>query len=88
MDSKLSSVKYESYESTKVYQKIREETNFLGGINCFVKRGEQVLLKPNFLTGRPPEKNVNTHPSIVGTGPHAAIDLENGSLLKLFKHFK
>ena len=66
MESKVSIVKCESYESARVYQKIKEGINLLGGINSFVKRGEQVLLKPNFLTGRPPEKSVNTHPAIVG----------------------
>ena len=66
MESKVSIVKCESYESARVYQKIKEGINLLGGINSFVKRGEQVLLRPNFLTGRPPEKSVNTHPAIVG----------------------
>ncbi len=37
----------------------------LGSINTFVKPGQKVLLKPNLLVGKPPEKAVTTHPEIV-----------------------
>ncbi len=37
----------------------------LGGIGRFVNRGERVLLKPNLLSGKPPEAAVTTHPEIV-----------------------
>ena len=37
----------------------------LGGIGRFVKPGERVLLKPNMLSGKPPEAAVTTHPEIV-----------------------
>jgi uncharacterized protein (DUF362 family)/Pyruvate/2-oxoacid:ferredoxin oxidoreductase delta subunit len=37
----------------------------LGGMENFVKPGQKVLLKPNLLAGRPPEKAVTTHPEIV-----------------------
>ena len=37
----------------------------LGGISAFVRPGERVLLKPNLLAGKLPEKAVTTHPSVV-----------------------
>ncbi len=37
----------------------------LGGMQAFIKPGQRVLLKPNLLAGKPPEKAVTTHPEIV-----------------------
>lgn len=37
----------------------------LGGIEAFVKPGQTVLLKPNMLAGKDPEKAVTTHPEVV-----------------------
>jgi len=37
----------------------------LGGIGRYVTPGRKVLIKPNLLAGKPPEKAVTTHPEIV-----------------------
>ncbi len=37
----------------------------LGGMAAFVRPGQQVLLKPNMLAGKIPEKAVTTHPEIL-----------------------
>lgn len=37
----------------------------LGGMGRFVSRGERVLIKPNLLSGKPPQAAVTTHPEIV-----------------------
>ncbi len=37
----------------------------LGGINNYVKPGQNVLIKPNLLSGKAPDKAVTTHPEIV-----------------------
>ncbi|MBW6510971.1 MAG: DUF362 domain-containing protein [Desulfuromonadaceae bacterium] len=37
----------------------------LGGIAAFVTPGQKVLLKPNMLSGKEPERAVTTHPEIV-----------------------
>jgi len=37
----------------------------LGGMTTFVKPGQRVLIKPNLLAGKPPERAVTTHPEIV-----------------------
>ena len=65
MGTRVSIVRCKEYESEKVYQKVKEGVNLLGGIESFVNKGEQVLLKPNFLVGRLPKKCVNTHPAMV-----------------------
>jgi len=65
MGAKVSITRCEDYESEKVYQRVKDGVNLLGGINSFIAKGEKVLLKPNFLVGRAPEKCVNTHPAVV-----------------------
>jgi len=37
----------------------------LGGMAAFVRPGQKVLLKPNMLAGKSPEKAVTTHPEVV-----------------------
>lgn len=37
----------------------------LGGPAAFIRPGQKVLIKPNLLAGKPPEKAVTTHPEIV-----------------------
>jgi uncharacterized protein (DUF362 family) len=37
----------------------------LGGIGAYVTRGDRVLLKPNLLYGKHPDKAVTTHPMVV-----------------------
>ena len=65
MKEKVSIVTCSDYQSERVYRQVKEALDLLGGTSAFVSRGERVLLKPNFLIGRPPEKCVNTHPELV-----------------------
>jgi uncharacterized protein (DUF362 family) len=37
----------------------------LGGLKRWVKKGDRVLVKPNLLSAREPEKAVTTHPALV-----------------------
>ena len=50
---------------------VKEAVNLLGGIASFVKPGEKILIKPNLLSAKEPDKAVTTHPEIV----RAAIQL-------------
>jgi uncharacterized protein (DUF362 family)/Pyruvate/2-oxoacid:ferredoxin oxidoreductase delta subunit len=61
----VSIVKCDTYEDSLVYQKVKEAVDLLGGMNNFIAPGERVLLKPNLLSGRPPEKCVTTHPLVI-----------------------
>lgn len=57
--------KCSSYEAEKVKTAVFNLFKDLGGIEKFVKPGCKVLLKPNMLTSRGPEKAATTHPAVV-----------------------
>lgn len=65
MSPSVSIVKCQSYDDEVVLRGLRQAIDLLGGIQAFVRKGQRVLLKPNLLYGKPPEKAVTTHPSIV-----------------------
>lgn len=65
MNSAVSIVKCKSYDQSEVEDSIRHCVDLLGGMERFVKPGQRVLLKPNLLYGKEPEKAVNTHPSVL-----------------------
>lgn len=53
------------YEPSRVNQALTTLLAPLGGMQAFVRPGQTVLLKPNMLAGKDPEKAVTTHPEIV-----------------------
>jgi len=55
----------ENYQPTAVNAALTELLQPLGGMQAFVQPGQKVLLKPNLLAGKPPEKAVTTHPVLV-----------------------
>lgn len=65
MSVPVSIVKCNMYDEDLVYQKVKQAVDLLGGIKNFVAPGQKILLKPNLLTGRPPEKCVTTHPLVI-----------------------
>ncbi len=65
MENSVSIVKCQKYDEKEVLRALRQSIDLIGGIHSFVKRGDRVLLKPNLLYGKAPEKAVTTHPSIV-----------------------
>jgi uncharacterized protein (DUF362 family)/Pyruvate/2-oxoacid:ferredoxin oxidoreductase delta subunit len=65
MKNLVSIVRCGDYDEVEVLAGLRRSIDLLGGIEAFVKPGKRVLLKPNLLYGKAPEKAVTTHPSIV-----------------------
>ena len=65
MKSSVSIVKCQDYDEDKVLSGLRQSIDLIGGIQTFIKKGNRVLLKPNLLYGKSPEKSVTTHPAIV-----------------------
>ena len=63
--SKVSIVKCEDYKSEEVIAAVFHSVELLGGIESFVKRNDNVLIKPNLLSAREPDEAVCTHPEIV-----------------------
>lgn len=65
MEGSVSIVKCQTYDEKEVLKALLRSIDLIGGIGSFVKRGDRVLLKPNLLYGKSPEKAVTTHPSII-----------------------
>jgi len=61
---KVAIVDCQSYDPDLVSQKIKESLGLLGGLDQFIKPGMRVLLKPNFLSAKEPERAITTHPEI------------------------
>jgi uncharacterized protein (DUF362 family)/Pyruvate/2-oxoacid:ferredoxin oxidoreductase delta subunit len=57
--------KVSSYRVTELEGAIRETLSHLGGLGRYVWRGQHVLLKPNLLSAREPDRAVTTHPAVV-----------------------
>ena len=53
------------YDPERVKDSLHLLLEPLGGIDTYVKPGQKVLIKPNLLSGKAPEKAVTTHPEIV-----------------------
>lgn len=65
MKTKVSIVRCRRYDPEEVRYSVTRALDLLGGISLFVKKGEKVLIKPNLLSARPPEDNVNTHIEVI-----------------------
>ena len=77
--SKVAVIRCESYEYEEVKASVEKGINLLGGVSGFVKAGEKILLKPNWLSADPPEKCVTTHPIVFRAV--AEIFKEQGGIL-------
>jgi uncharacterized protein (DUF362 family)/Pyruvate/2-oxoacid:ferredoxin oxidoreductase delta subunit len=66
MQSRVAVIRCASYQSAVVTAAVSRAVELLGGIRRFVKPAERVLVKPNILSGEPPERAATTHPSVVG----------------------
>jgi uncharacterized protein (DUF362 family) len=62
--SRVALVPCASYDDGEVLAAMKTGFDLLGGIGCFVKAGEKIVLKPNVLIGASPEKCVCTHPAV------------------------
>ncbi len=54
-----------TYDLTALRRAVITLLEPLGGMSAFVTSGERVLLKPNMLSAKEPDKAVTTHPSVV-----------------------
>lgn len=72
--AKVSLVRCDDYNVEEVCQRVKESVDLLGGIGKFVSRGERVLIKPNMLSAKPPDKAVQTHPAVVEATVRLVID--------------
>ena len=63
------------YNPARVKEAIITLLQPLGGLEAFVSTGQKVLLKPNLLAGRSPDKAVTTHPAVVRAIIELCLDL-------------
>jgi len=61
--SKVSITRCSSYDKNAVLRAVTDALELLGGVETFVRRSERILVKPNLLSGKPPEAAVTTHPA-------------------------
>ncbi|NLC70008.1 MAG: DUF362 domain-containing protein [Desulfuromonadaceae bacterium] len=61
----VSIISASGYGAEIILAALRELLAPLGGMAAFVRPGQRVLIKPNMLSARPPEKAVTTHPEVV-----------------------
>ena len=65
MASTVAIVRCDTYDADEVRSAVARGLELLGGVHGFVLRErEQILLKPNLLTGASPEDCVTTHPAV------------------------
>jgi uncharacterized protein (DUF362 family)/Pyruvate/2-oxoacid:ferredoxin oxidoreductase delta subunit len=77
--SKVALVPCASYDDAEVLAAMKIGLDLIGGIGCFVKSGEKIVLKPNVLMGASPEKCVCTHPAVLKAA--GKIMLEAGAIV-------
>ncbi|MCK5861532.1 MAG: DUF362 domain-containing protein, partial [Candidatus Hydrogenedentes bacterium] len=54
----------EDYDEIRVAEVVARGVALLGGVESFTKTGERILLKPNMLVAKAPDRAVTTHPSV------------------------
>ena len=55
----------DDYSRQKIFDAISEHFELLGGLGRFVKPGDSVLLKPNFIAPRSRRHAPQTHPAVL-----------------------
>jgi uncharacterized protein (DUF362 family)/Pyruvate/2-oxoacid:ferredoxin oxidoreductase delta subunit len=55
----------DDYELANIHQAVTRLLEPLGGMSAFINNGDRVLLKPNMLSAKEPDKAVTTHPVLV-----------------------
>ncbi|PLX84599.1 MAG: (4Fe-4S)-binding protein [Desulfuromonas sp.] len=65
MKERVSLLAVPGYERSAMEDALSRLLAPLGGMGAFVRPGQKVLLKPNMLAGKAPEKAVTTHPELV-----------------------
>ena len=65
MNYKVSLQKCESYNEQEVAVAVRALLKPLGGMASFVDKDDTVLIKPNMLSCKEPERAATTHPSVI-----------------------
>jgi uncharacterized protein (DUF362 family) len=74
MTAKVSLQRCMSYEAQAVRAGVIAALEPFGGMGAFVKPGNRVLLKPNYVMARPAERGANTHPAVIAEVARLVIE--------------
>ena len=55
----------DNYQPNKIHSCLKKHLELLGGLEKFVKKGDSVLIKPNFIAPRPAQFATQTNPVVV-----------------------
>jgi len=58
-------VRAPDYDERTVRPAVKTVLDLMGGLESFVRPGSRVLIKPNLLAAREPDRGVTTHPAVV-----------------------
>jgi uncharacterized protein (DUF362 family) len=64
--ARVALIQCEDYESARVAEAVRRQIDLVGGLPSFVKPGDSVLIKPNFIAPRSHRRSAaQTHPAVI-----------------------
>jgi len=61
----VSVIRCDGYENEAVYRAVKRAVDLVGGIEGFVSRNDRVLIKPNLLSAKTPDRAALTHPAVL-----------------------
>ncbi|TKJ39723.1 hypothetical protein CEE37_10615 [candidate division LCP-89 bacterium B3_LCP] len=67
-------VRCQDYDPANVRSAIRQALELAGHPEQFIKSGDRILLKPNMLSAKEPEKAVTTHPEVITAVGEIVLD--------------
>lgn len=67
-------VRCQDYEPLQVRRALRQGLDLLDSVEGFVRPGDTVLIKPNMLSAKEPEKAVTTHPEVIAAVGEMVLD--------------
>ena len=65
MPTTVAVVRCPSYDPAVIGEAVARACDLIGGLKAIIKAGDRVLIKPNLLTARTPERATTTHPEVV-----------------------
>jgi uncharacterized protein (DUF362 family)/Pyruvate/2-oxoacid:ferredoxin oxidoreductase delta subunit len=65
MTSKVAVLRCQRYDPERVAETVHEALALIGGIERYVQPKQKVLLKPNMLSAKAPERGITTHPHVI-----------------------
>ncbi len=65
----------DDYSGANLVSALDRHIALLGGLERFVRRGDRVLLKPNFIAPKPADRAVQTHPAVILEIARRVLDL-------------